>query len=223
MMLIIAIVGLGAMFFVLAAVREHASDGNAVSSGSGTAVPTTAPAIYTQIAANPDPANSFAFQNDFTPPPAYTPAISSTSTINTAAEAISLTLETKFPSGFSPTLIEVRLVSYDTLKLQFLGFDPGSFVSDVGPIWLVGITANGMTNDNILPRGEFPGVTMAPPQAVPGAYYAWDANAAFVTAWGALTNSGAKSMAALQLLANETLAIATATDVPTPPPPTPTP
>lgn len=134
--------------------------------------------------------------------------------VYTAQEAISLTLEL-LPSGFTPTQVEARLVTYSTLMEQFLGMSPGGYESTQGPSWLVGVVGAGLTDVDILPPPTYlPNFTPDPPTAIPGAFFAWDANSTYVVSQGFLESAGPTSMATILAFVNASVPIETATDVP---------
>lgn len=136
-------------------------------------------------------------------------------TIDTASEAISLTLAAEFPSGFTPTQTIVRLWSRETFEEDFLGYAPGDYDGSLGPVWVVGITASGMTDQDVLPsNAPIPSYTPPAAKSVPGAYYAWDANRSTIQSRGVLHSSGSRTMSTLAAIADESVTIATATDLP---------
>ncbi len=134
--------------------------------------------------------------------------------IYTGQEAISLTLETQLPSGFTPTQVEVRLVTQATLFEKFIGVAAGDYEPTLGPAWLVGVLGSGLTNADILYPSTIPGIMSNPPQTIEGAYFAWDANSSQTSARGLLTATGPRSMQTITGFVDAVVTIAIATDVP---------
>lgn len=134
--------------------------------------------------------------------------------VYTSSEAIELALQ-RLPAGVEPTLIETRLVTAADFFQQFHGLAPGMNDQGIGPLWVVGILAPGLMADDVFPpMSEIEAESRTPTQ-VEGGYFAWDANAGTLTAWGELTLTGdTSSMEAIQALENKQLPIATATAIP---------
>lgn len=190
----------------------------AVLSANSTPTPTLIPllpsTLYSTTGISPHHSSASAMLRELSgkEPPTYS---GGAETIDSANEAISLTLTTELPSRFTPTTVVARLLSRSTFEEDFLDYSPGEYDGSLGPVWVVAVTASGMTKEDVLSAGApVPSYTPPASKIVPGAFYAWDANRSTIQARGVLHDSGTRTISGLSDLANESVTIATATDLP---------
>lgn len=175
-----------------------------IATERGTTVPTSAPPDATVIALSQ--------RSLFIPPEVtliHTDAIPD-APITTAERAEQLSLP-MLPDGVEPTVTIVKLLSRSTYEQQFHSLGVNNFNASLGPVWIVAFLANGLTGESIDPP---PVLSTPAAPAVPGAYYAWDANSATLDAMGALRSTGPKSFGGIADLPDETPLVEKATAVP---------
>jgi hypothetical protein len=129
----------------------------------------------------------------------------------------------EFPDGFEPDEVIVRLVTLYDHDLWLSGADaqpdeiepPSAYVAEgedpYRPVFVVGITAEGMTVPDIFP-GSGDG------RAIEGALYTWDANTGDEIVVGTLVAGTPTTVATLRALNDSEIPIRGATEPPTDPP-----
>ncbi len=148
--------------------------------------------------------------------------------ILSATDAVTLSLE-MLPDGFPPSNTVARLISASTLTQWRSAESP--FIPASSPVWLVGITAPGMTIGDALP--EFYGSGAAVPHATAGSstayaagtistisvmvlqgmYFAWDASSGDNIGYGALGPPWPQTFESIEALPDEQILIVAATEV----------